>query len=128
MQQPAYLFCDTCKRLQTAYTVTTLSIKKLRNPHIQELRSFVNKGRLLLPAALHNQFADAFIESGGSHQVFQIQMHAVAPIMLGVGGNVYTLGIGIGQTELLIDGQPVLQGYDAEHGRAGEMAGNNVAS
>ena len=46
--------------------------------------------------------------------------------MLGVGGNVYTLGIGIGQTELLIDGQPVLKGNHAYHRRAGEMTRNNI--
>ena len=32
MQQPAYLFCDTCKRLQTAYTETTLSKKTPQSP------------------------------------------------------------------------------------------------
>ena len=40
MQQPAYLFCDTCKRLQTAYTVTSLSIKKLRNPQDTGIAEF----------------------------------------------------------------------------------------
>ena len=39
MQQPAYLFRDTCKRLQIAYIVTTLS-KKLRNPQDTGIAEF----------------------------------------------------------------------------------------
>ena len=55
------------------------------------------------------------IEVFGSNQVFYIQMHTVAPIMLGIGGDIHTLGIGICQPDLLINGKPVLKGNDTNH-------------
>ena len=55
------------------------------------------------------------IEVIGSNQVFYVQVHTVAPIVLGIGGNVYTLGIGIFQPDMLINRQPVLKGNDTNH-------------
>ena len=51
-------------------------------------------------------------------------MHAIAPVVTRIGGDVDALGIGIGQTEVAIDGEPVLEREDAEQRWAGEVIVN----
>ena len=54
-------------------------------------------------------------------EVFDVQVHAIAPVVAGIGRDVDTLGISIFQTQVLVGGKPVLKGDDAEHGWAVEM-------
>ena len=71
----------------------------------------------LTSSTLRNQFADIVIVFLIGHQLLNGEMHTVAPVMLRIGGYVDTLGIGISQSQFLVDGQPVLDGQDAEHRR-----------
>ena len=43
------------------------------------------------------------------NEVFNVHVHAVAPVVAWVGWDVDALGVGIRQAKLLVDGKPVLQ-------------------
>lgn len=49
-------------------------------------------------------------------------MHAIAPVVLRVGGDVDALGVGVLQSDAFVDGEPVLQREDAQHGGRGQLA------
>ena len=53
-------------------------------------------------------------------------MHAVAPIVLGVGRDIDALLVDIRQTEFLVDGQPVLQGEDGQQRRTVQVTADNI--
>ena len=76
---------------------------------------------------MHDQFSDVLVECRLCHEVLNVQVHAVTPVVARVGGNIDALGVGIGQAQFLVDGQPVLDGEDAEHAGRGEMARDDVA-
>ena len=65
-------------------------------------------------SALVDKLLDVVVILFVCHQLFNAYMHAVAPIVFGIGWYVDAFGVGVGQTELLVDGEPVLQRQDAE--------------
>ena len=54
------------------------------------------------------------IEAILCHQLLQSHMHTVAPIVAGIRRHVNALGIGILQTQVLVDREPILQSQDAQ--------------
>lgn len=56
------------------------------------------------------------VEVVGFEQFLQREVHAVAPVVEGIGRHVDALEAGVGVAQMLIDGHPVLQGKDGEHG------------
>ena len=52
-------------------------------------------------------------------------MHAIAPMMTWVGGNIYAFGIGIGVPELIVYGQPVLKWENTKHGGAVDVSADD---
>ena len=52
----------------------------------------------LLPARLYHQLANVLVERIVGHQLLNVEVHAVAPIVARIGRNVDALGIGIGQS------------------------------
>ena len=81
----------------------------------------------LVSSALSDQLGDILHELLVGSQLLQTQVHAIAPVVLWIGWDVDTLGIGIRQAEVFIDGKPVLNAQYAEHGWRGEMAGDDVS-
>ena len=65
--------------------------------------------------ALDDQGADLLVQFIGSQKLLDGEVHAIAPIMAGIGRDVDALGILIGQTKLLVDAHPVLKGDETEH-------------
>ena len=80
-----------------------------------------------LSSAFGHQLGDVLAEAFVGHKLLYRHVHAVAPIVLGVGRNVDSLGIGVVQTQPFIDGQPVLDGQHAEHGGRTQVAAHDVA-
>ena len=73
-------------------------------------------------SALRNKFLHAVHPLLIGHQVFDVEVHAIAPVVTRISGNVDALGIGIIETQALAHGQPVLKAQHAEHARRGELA------
>ena len=61
-------------------------------------------------------FSNVVAETVVAEHVVDVDMHAITPVMMGIGWNIDALGTGIGELELVADGEPVLQREDAEHG------------
>src|SRR3712207_793741 len=76
---------------------------------------------LRISAGVLNQFPYLFIKSFRLHQLLQREVHPVSPIMARVRRNVDTLFPYVRVSQLLVDGKPVLQRQDAEHGAAAQM-------
>lgn len=54
-------------------------------------------------------------------------MHTITPIVVRIGGQIDTFGIGIGMAMFFIHRKPILKAQNTEHGGAIEMTINNVA-
>ena len=55
------------------------------------------------------------------YELFEGEVHTIAPVVPWIGWDVDALGIGIGKAQIGIGGKPVLKREDAEHGRTGEV-------
>ncbi len=76
-----------------------------------------------LPPALMDQRADIVAPGGGVTERTDIEVDAVAPVVVRVGRLVDALGIPVGQPQGAVQGEPVLQGEYGQHrGRAQEFA------
>ena len=73
------------------------------------------KSHRLIASALCHKLCNVSHKLLVGSQLFQAEMHAIAPVMLWIGRNVDALGFSIRQTELLINGEPILYAQDAEH-------------
>ena len=82
----------------------------------------------ILPAALEYHACYLGIELYGLHQVLYVQVHAVAPVVTGIGGNVDAFRSGLGQAHTFVACEPVLEGKDAQGRGAVEMALQHVLS
>lgn len=60
------------------------------------------------------QRTQGVVEGILTEETLQTDVHAVAPIVTGIGRNVDALCISVGQTELLVDSKPILKGKDGE--------------
>ena len=70
----------------------------------------------LLSAGQVEHLPDLLVELAGGEEFLKGQVHAVAPVVVAVGGNVDAFRCGILVTELGTHGEPVLQG---EYGQDG---------
>ena len=68
---------------------------------------------LVSSSAVLHQLLNSLIEIFRGEELFDGEMHAVAPVMTWVGRNVDALGVSVWQTELLVDRQPVLKRQEA---------------
>ena len=64
----------------------------------------------VLASAFDYHAAYLLVELDGVHEVFDVDVHTVAPVVAGVGGYVDALDRRIGVTEGLVYGEPVLEG------------------
>ena len=80
----------------------------------------------MLSARLSDERAQLVGELGIGHEVLYVEVHAVTPVVLRIGRDIDALGIGIGQTQALAHGKPVLKTQNAEHRRRVEMTGNDI--
>ena len=71
--------------------------------------------KLLPSSALDDQGADFVVEGVGGEELLDGEVHAVTPVVTGIGGDVDALGILVGQAQLLVDAHPVLEGDETEH-------------
>ena len=72
----------------------------------------------LLPfssSALLNHIPNGRAERRIDHQVFNIEVHTITPIVTRVGWNVDAFGVGVGQTQRVVGGQPVLYAENTQH-------------
>ena len=76
--------------------------------------------------ALDDQGADLLVQFIGSQKLLDGQVHAIAPVMTRISGDVDTLSILVWQTQFLVDTHPVLERDETEHGRRGEMTAHNI--
>ena len=80
----------------------------------------------MLSARLSDERAQLVGELGVGHEILYVEVHAVTPVVLRIGRDIDALGIGIGQTQALAHGKPVLKTQNAEHRRRVEMTGNDI--
>ena len=64
-------------------------------------------------AALDNHLAYALDELFVVLEVFDVEVHAIAPVVAGIGWYVDAFGISILQAQVFVGGKPVLKGDDA---------------
>ena len=57
---------------------------------------------------------DLVVESILTEEALKANVHAVAPIVARIGGDVDAFGLDIGETELVVDGEPILEGENGE--------------
>lgn len=88
---------------------------------------FSYKSICLSSRAFHHR-RDLVSEVVVCHQVGDIDVHPVAPVMARIGRDIDSLCILIGQAEFFVDGHPVLYAYDAQHRWAAQMGFNDVVS
>ena len=69
-----------------------------------------------LSSGLRDKFFNLFVQAFGFHQLFQCQVHAPAPIVTRVGGNIDALFLYIRVAPFTVHRHPVLQGEYAEDG------------
>ena len=55
------------------------------------------------------------IELGSLYELFEGEVHTIAPVVAWIGWDIDALGIGIGKTKVGISCKPVLKREDAEH-------------
>lgn len=67
-----------------------------------------------LSSGLRDKFFNLFVQAFGFHQLFQRQVHAPAPIVTRVGGNIDALFLYIRVAPFTVHRHPVLQGEYAE--------------
>ncbi len=65
--------------------------------------------------------ADGGVEVSGGEELFEGEVHTVAPIVVGVGGDVDPLIVGVLPAEVAVDRKPVGKRKDGEHRRRGEV-------
>ena len=68
-----------------------------------------------LSSALLYKTSYLTIEVIGFKQLFEGEVHTIAPIVVRVGRDVDTLGIGVRKSQTLIYGEPILQGQYCKH-------------
>ena len=66
--------------------------------------------------------AETRVEIRLLHERFETDVHAITPVVARVRRFVDAFGIDIGQAQVLVDGEPVLPGENAEHGGTVDMA------
>ena len=60
---------------------------------------------------------ELLVELFGGAELFKGKVHAVAPVVVGIGRDVDALGPGLGSTQFLTHGQSVLKREYGQHGR-----------
>ena len=76
-------------------------------------------GRLIFPV---DQSPEFLVEGGGLDELLKGEVHTVVPVLVGIGRVVDLFVLGMATAQFGGDGQQVLEGEEAEHGWAGEMA------
>ena len=79
-----------------------------------------------LSSGLRDKFFNLFVQAFGFHQLFQCQVHAPAPIVTRVGGNIDALFLYIRVAPFTVHRHPVLQGEYAEDGVAVQVFAYNL--
>ena len=78
---------------------------------LQNIKTLLNSQSLyilLKSATLGYKAANLTVEVIGFEQFFEGEVHAVAPIVEGIGRYVDALEVGVGITQMLVDGHPIL--------------------
>ena len=113
-----------CKLSETMWPVELLSPSvQLHTPHCgagwESLSGFFSMparwSSLVLSLCLLYHALKRVCEVVSGKEILKVQVHTVAPVVLRIGRNIYSLCLGVGETQFLVGGEPVLQCQDAEH-------------
>ena len=90
--------------------------------------SVMEKYRVALPSspALFNQRAEFLVEIGGCGELLYGEVHAICPMLVGIGGIVDLLRFGLRVAQGGVHGEIVLQGNESQHGGTVEVGCNDA--
>ena len=107
-----------CKLSETMWPVELLSPSvQLHTPHCgagwESLFGFFSMparwSSLVLSLCLLYHALKRVCEVVSGKEILKVQVHTVAPVVLRIGRNIYSLCLGVGETQFLVGGEPVLQ-------------------